>query len=110
MVIHQILPHVAGIIADILLAFLLKSKIPADEAEEVAGKVRKKKVGELFADMEPIDIPAEQEKIRMQRKEIEALRQKAEADWQKAESKRLEMEAKQQEMKAAIEQFKNAHD
>jgi len=59
--------HITGIIADILLAFLLKSKIPANEAEEIAGKVREKKMGELFADMEPIDIPAEQAKIREQK-------------------------------------------
>lgn len=130
--------HIAGIIADILLAFLLKSRIPADEAEEVAGKVRKKKVGELFADMEPIDIPAEQEKIRKQRQEIEAEQQKMkvaqqemvaerqkidaeqikmkaekaalEAAHQELMSQRQELEKMKQEMKAAMEQFKNTHE
>lgn len=68
--------HIVDIIADMLLAFLLKSNVSADEAEEVVGKVREKNMGQLFADMEPIDIQAEQAKIRMQRQEIAAEQQR----------------------------------
>ena len=106
--------HIAGIIADILLAFLLRSKVPANEAEEIAGKVREKKMGQLFADMAPIDIPAEQAKIRAQKQEIEAQRQeitfqqqeidvqKQEIDvqWQELDVQKQEIAARQQEIDA----------
>lgn len=84
--------HIAGIIADILLAFLLKSRIPANEAEDIAGKVREKKMGELFADMEPIDIPAEQAKIRKQKMEMESKFQEMQSKLQEMQSERQELE------------------
>jgi len=92
--------HIAGIIADILLAFLLKSRIPAETAEEISGKVREKKMGELFADMEPIDIPAEQAKIREQRQEMNAQQREMEAQRQEMNAQQQEMDAQQREMDA----------
>lgn len=44
-----------GIMADILKAFLLKINIPIDEAENLASKMKEKKMGELFADIEEMD-------------------------------------------------------
>lgn len=99
--------HIAGIIADILLAFLLRSRVPASEAEEIAGKVREKKMGQLFADMAPIDIPAEQAKIRAQKQELEAQRQeinvqKQEIDvqWQEIDVQKQKIAARQHEIDA----------
>ena len=92
--------HITNTIADILLAFLLKSKIPAEEAEETAGKVREKKMGELFADMEPIDIPAEQAKLRVQWQEFNAQKQKLDAIRQEVDARQQEVDARQQEVDA----------
>lgn len=114
--------HIAGIIADILLAFLLRSKVPANEAEEIAGKVREKKMGQLFADMAPIDIPAEQARIRAQKQELEAQRQEIDVQKQEiaarqqeidAESKNIttqkqELEKMKQEIEAALALLKRA--
>ena len=90
--------HIAGIIADILLAFLLRSKVPASEAEEIAGKVREKKMGQLFADMAPIDIPAEQAKIRAQKQEIEAQRQEITVQQQEINVQKQEIDVQKQEI------------
>ena len=90
--------HIAGIIADILLAFLLRSKVPANEAEEIAGKVREKKMGQLFADMAPIDIPAEQAKIRAQKQEIEAQRQEITFQQQEIDVQKQEIDVQKQEI------------
>lgn len=39
-------------VADVLKVFLLKMNVPVPETEKLTDKVRKKKMGELFADME----------------------------------------------------------
>ncbi len=88
--------HIADIIADILLAFLLKSNVPAETAEETAGKVREKKMGELFADMAPIDIPAEQAKIREQQQAIDAQQQAIDAEKQKVNAQQEQMKTERQ--------------
>ncbi|MCM1543172.1 MAG: Rpn family recombination-promoting nuclease/putative transposase [Blautia sp.] len=98
--------HIVDIIADMLLAFLLKSNVSADEAEEVVGKVREKNMGQLFADMEPIDIQAEQAKIRAQRQEIAVERQKIADERQKIADERQKIADEQQ--KIADEQQKMA--
>lgn len=51
--------HILDIIENVLLAFLLKENVPVAEAEELVGKVREKKMAELFENMEPMDIQAE---------------------------------------------------
>lgn len=52
------------IIANVLRAFLLKENVPDDEAEALVGKVKEKKMAELFEDMEPMDIQAERRNTR----------------------------------------------
>ncbi|MBQ9143087.1 MAG: hypothetical protein IJX63_15050 [Lachnospiraceae bacterium] len=71
--------------AKVLLAFLLKENVPAGEAEELVEKVRKKKVGELFANMEKMDIQAERRKTKMQEERAEKAERQAETERQKAE-------------------------
>lgn len=73
------------IIADVLLAFLLKINVPVSEAELLTDKVRKKKMAELFADMDKMDIQAERRNTEEQRQRAETAEQKAEAAEQKAE-------------------------
>ena len=89
--------HIVDIIANILRAFLLRSNVPVDEAEEVVGKVKEKDMGLLFANMDPIDIPAEREKIKQER---DTLRQEQEALQQEQEALQQEQEALQQKQEA----------
>ncbi|MCM1045829.1 MAG: Rpn family recombination-promoting nuclease/putative transposase [Candidatus Gastranaerophilales bacterium] len=63
--------HILNIIADILKAFLLKSNVAIDEAEEIVERVKEKDMGELFADMETFDLPAALEKARAEKRELE---------------------------------------
>ena len=97
-ILHDAPDHIVDIIANMLLAFLLKSNVSANEAEKVVGKVKEKKMGELFADMEPIDIQAEQAKIRAQRQELEGERQELEGERQELEGERQELEGERQEL------------
>lgn len=54
--------HLVDTIANVLCAFLLKMNVPVPDTEKLADKVREKKMGELFADMEKMDIQAEWKK------------------------------------------------
>ena len=47
--------NLVSTIADVLRAFLLKINVPVPDTEKLTDKVRKKKMGELFADMEKMD-------------------------------------------------------
>ena len=76
--------HLVDIIADILLAFLLKENVPIPEAEELAHKVRKKKMAQLFENMEKMDIQAERRNTTEQRMRAEAAEQKTREAEQKA--------------------------
>ncbi len=76
--------HVVDIIADILKAFLLKVNVSPEEAEELTGRVKEKKMAELFEDMEKMDIQEE-------RRRTEEQRQKAQEQCRRAE--RAEEEA-----------------
>lgn len=55
--------YLREIIADVFLAFMLKSKVPVEEAVELADKVKEKHMGELF---EHIDINLNMEEVRQQ--------------------------------------------
>ena len=69
--------HLLDVMAKVLLAFLLKENVPAAEAEELVEKVRKKKVGELFANMEKMDIQAERKKTEKQMERADKAEERA---------------------------------
>jgi len=48
--------------ADILKAFLLKINMPLEEAEGLVCKVKEKEMGELFANIDKMDIQEERRK------------------------------------------------
>ena len=54
--------HLVDTIADVLKAFLLKMNVPVPDTEKLTDKVREKKMAELFADMDKMDIQAEWKK------------------------------------------------
>ncbi len=54
--------YLLDIIANVLRSFLFKENVPEDETETLVGKVKEKKMGELFANMDKMDIQAERRK------------------------------------------------
>ena len=70
-VLQETPPHLVDIISNVLYAFLLKENVPVLEAEELVGKVKDKKMAELFEDMEKMDIQAERRKTEEQRQRAE---------------------------------------
>ena len=75
-------PHVLKIIEEVMFVLLLKENVPPQEAEELVEKVREKKMGELFENMEHMDIQAERRNTAEQRARAE----KAESRAEKAEA------------------------
>ncbi len=59
--------------------------MPVEEAQDLVGKVREKKMGMLFENMEKMDIQEERRKTAEQRRRAEEAEQKAEEAEQKAE-------------------------
>lgn len=84
--------HLLDIIGNVLLAFLLKENVQVEEAEDLAGKVREKKMGMLFENMQKMDIQEERRKTEEQRRKTEEQRRRAEEAEQRAEeaTKKLE--------------------
>ncbi len=70
--------YLLEIIGNVLLAFLLKENVSLEEAEDLAGKVREKKMGMLFENMQKMDIQEERRKTAEQRARAEEAEQKAE--------------------------------
>ena len=54
--------YLLDIIANVLRAFLRKENVPEEETETLVSKVKEKKMGELFANMDKMDIQAERRK------------------------------------------------
>ena len=90
--------YLLDIIANVLRAFLRKENVPEEETETLVGKVKEKKMGELFANMDKMDIQAER------RKTAEAVKRAEEAE------KRAEEAEKKAEKKAVMEIIKMGRD
>ena len=88
-------------IADVLRAFLLKMNVPVPETEKLTDKVREKKMGELFADMEKMDIQAERQNTADARRRADKEKERAD----KAEQ--LVVEEKQRADKAEENSIKS---
>ncbi|MGN1181156.1 MAG: alanine-zipper protein, partial [Suilimivivens sp.] len=77
--------YLLDIIANVLRAFLRKENVPEDETEALIGKVKEKKMGELFANMDKMDIQAERRKTVKAQKEAKEAEKRAEEAQKKAE-------------------------
>ena len=91
--------HLLDIISNILRAFLLKMNLPEDETEELVGKVKEKKMGYLFENMEKIDIQEE-------RRIAAEARKAAEEAKQELEEAKQELEEAKREAKQEVEEAK----
>ena len=76
--------YLLDIIANVLRAFLRKENVPEEETETLVGKVKEKKMGELFANMDKMDIQAERRKTAEAEKRAEEAEKKAEEAEKKA--------------------------
>ncbi len=97
--------HLLERIAQVLQAFLLKMNVPVPETEKLTDKVRKKKVAELFADMEKMDIQAERRKTENERRRAEEAEGRAKgaegrADEAERRAEEAERRAKEAESQA----------
>jgi len=54
--------------------------VPVEEAEDLVGKVKEKKMAELFANMEHMDIQAERRNTAEQRQRAERAEERAEQE------------------------------
>ena len=70
--------YLLDIIANVLRAFLRKENVPEEETETLVGKVKEKKMGELFANMDKMDIQAERRKTAEAEKRAEEAEKRAE--------------------------------
>ncbi|MGN0376711.1 MAG: Rpn family recombination-promoting nuclease/putative transposase, partial [Suilimivivens sp.] len=77
--------YLLDIIANVLRAFLRKENVPEDETEALVGKVKEKKMGELFANMDKMDIQAERRKTVKAQKEAKEAEKRAEEAQKRAE-------------------------
>ena len=80
--------YLLDIIANVLRAFLRKENVPEEETEEtetLVGKVKEKEMGELFANMDKMDLQAER------RKTAEAVKRAEEAEKKTAEAYEIGM-------------------
>ena len=82
-------------------AFLLKMNVPVSETERLTGKVREKKMGELFADMEKMDIQAERRNTANEKKRADEAQRRAEEAERRADE--AEKWANEKDIKAFIE-------
>ena len=71
--------------ANVLLAFLLKENVPVEEAENLVGKVKEKKMAELFANMEHMDIQAERRNTEEQRQRADKAEERADKAEERAD-------------------------
>ena len=77
-----------NIIANVLRAFLLKMNVPVPETERLTDKVREKKMGELFENMEKMDIQAERRNTALEKQRADEANVRAnEAEKQAAEER-----------------------
>ena len=88
--------HVMDIISKVLRAFLLEANVPAQEAEELVGKVKEKKMARLFENMEKMDLQLERRRTEEQRQKTEEERRRTEEQRQKAEEQRQKAEEQRQ--------------
>lgn len=77
--------HVVDVIVDVLKAFLLKMNVPVPETEKLTGKVREKKMGELFANMEKMDIQAERRNTALEKERADKAEKRADAAEKRAD-------------------------
>ena len=84
--------YLLEIIAKIFRAFLLNVNVPEDETEELTELVKERKMGQLFANAEKMDIQAERRKTEKANRKAEEANRKAEEANRKVEEEHRKAE------------------
>ncbi len=90
--------HLVNIISDVLLAFLLKANLSVDEAEEVVGRLREKNMGQLFENMDPIDIPARRKELAEKMEKVLAHERRIQEDQRKMQEDQRKIQEDQRKV------------
>ena len=96
--------YLLEVVAKVIRAFLFKMNLPMEETEDVVGRVKERKMGYLFENMEKMDIQLER---RLRKEAEEALAQGMEEIKKEKESLEQEKESLEQE-KESLEQEKES--
>ena len=94
--------YLLEVVAKVIRAFLFKMNLPIEETEDVVGRVKERKMGYLFENMEKMDIQLER---RLRKEAEEALAQAKEEFRRKTEILEQEKENLEQEMETKTYQF-----
>lgn len=68
--------EIVDILAKVLRAFLVQENVSYEETEELVGKVKEKKMAQLFENMEKMDIQAERRKTAEANRKIDEMKEK----------------------------------
>lgn len=98
--------YLLDVISNILRTFLLKVKVPVEEAEELVGLIKEKKMGYLFENMEKMDIQAERRNTAQQRERADRAEKEAEKGIQVSIELCQELKVtKQETIRKIVEKF-----
>lgn len=105
--------HVVDVMVSVMESLCFKIDVSAEERMECVQKVRERKMGYLWENMEKFSIQEERRKTEEQRKKAEAERENTEAERKKAETaqkeaKELQERVKEQQKLLDIEHQKNS--
>ena len=101
--------HVVDVLVSVMESLCFKIDASAEERRQCVRKVRERKMGYLFENMEKISIQEERRKTEEQRKKTEEQRKKAEEEHNRAEAQQKRAEIAEEKLKAAealIQQLK----
>lgn len=97
--------YLLNIISNVLKAFLLKMNYSVEETEEMVGKVKEKKMGILFENVEPFDIELERKKYQAEKRKADKAKVEAEEEKRKAEEEKRKAEEEKQRADAIQRQM-----
>lgn len=101
--------YLLEIVVRVIRAFLFKMNLPMEEAEEVVGKIKERRMGYLFENMEKLDIQLE----RRLRKEAEEVLAQAQEEFkiktEIMERKKEELDREKEELDRKAEDLEQKH-
>ena len=104
--------HVVDVMVSVMESLCFKMDIPAEERLRCVRKVRERKMGYLWENMEKFSIQEERRKTEEERRKAEEERRKAEKERKRADAEYRRAEKAEAELKAArdmIEQLQKNH-
>ena len=89
------------LILNVVWTLMMRMNVPKDEAEEMMHSVEEANMGELFANMEPMDIQKERDNTAREKQRADKEAQRAEEEAQRAEEEFRRAEKAEQQLEEA---------